>query len=438
MSIVMVSEGAGEKSNTWYHEEAKKLLSQKNKMYRVLRLHGTPVQNEEKTSSFSKYEICLFQHHVLRIYKTQDKTIWIHQSARTIESTIRDEVSNTIDETERKKMVSYAIRALYSLGLEYGTIYIGVHSNNRMYVMDCLADLPEDDQLHASLDSARVKLEQQMMLDKIAAPTVMLGADPEFALQDEEGNMAIASHYLMKVGRVGYDGARLRNDPLSNQHPLVEVRPDPSIHPEEVFLNIYKALRLAQRKISHLKWLAGGMPFDGYPIGGHVHFSGTPLHFGLLRKLDTYLCLPLALLEDERCIKRRPRYGFLGDFREQDYGGFEYRTLPSWLISPRIAKGVLTLAKIIAESQYLLKKEATRDITVQLAFYRGEKEKLRMIVRELYQEIIKLPMYKKYRQFIMPFFHSVFTEGEWQANSDIKEMWKLPPSSPQQGGGSVL
>ena len=61
----------------------------------------------------------------------------------------------------------------------------------------------------------------------------------------------------------------------------------------------------------------------------------------LLRVLDNYLALPFILIEDQNTKLRRPRYGFLGDFRRKTHGGFEYRTLPSWIVSPRITKGVI-------------------------------------------------------------------------------------------------
>lgn len=93
------------------------------------------------------------------------------------------------------------------------------------------------------------------------------------------------------------------------------------------------------------------MPQPGFPLGGHLHFSGVSLNGALLRALDNYLALPLALLEDKRATRRRPHYGNLGDFRRQSYGGFEYRTLPSFLISPQLAKGVIGMAFLIA-SQY--------------------------------------------------------------------------------------
>jgi hypothetical protein len=59
------------------------------------------------------------------------------------------------------------------------------------------------------------------------------------------------------------------------------------------------------------------------------------------------------MIENPRSASlRRKRYGNLADFRIKKYGGFEYRTLGSWLVSPEITRGVLCLAKITI-SHYL-------------------------------------------------------------------------------------
>ncbi|AYK08769.1 putative amidoligase domain-containing protein [Brevibacillus laterosporus] len=429
MSNMVVSKVAASTFEKWNRESAIKHTHHREKMLAILKLHGMPIQTYDGVIPMQTFEVHLFQHQVAAIYRIEERNVWILQEARTTGKTQKEEVSQKLDEIEKNRIISLAIRTIYALGLDYGKVLVGVHSPTRMRVLDCKAELPADVLLRERLQLFMKEREQQILLDQVAAPQVMLGADPEFALRDQSGNMAIASEYLPKNGVIGYDGVRLKTELLSHQHPLVEVRPEPSTEPETVFKNIYRALHLAQRRISDdsIIWLAGGMPFDGYPIGGHVHVSGTTLHFDLMRKLDTYLALPLCLLEDQGCMKRRPRYGFLGDVRAQAHGGFEYRTLPSWLVSPRITKGVLALTKVIAESQYLLKQDVSTDISMQLAYYRGEKEKLASLVKDLYLEINNLPLFQTYRKYITPFFHSIFMDGEWPCNQDMKLTWKLPP-----------
>ena len=41
------------------------------------------------------------------------------------------------------------------------------------------------------------------------------------------------------------------------------------------------------------------MPFTGYQCGGHIHF-GMPISLSLLRALDQYLAIPIAIVELSR------------------------------------------------------------------------------------------------------------------------------------------
>ncbi|MCZ4142661.1 hypothetical protein BZG17_33240, partial [Escherichia coli] len=126
----------------------------------------------------------------------------------------------------------------------------------------------------------------------------------------------------------------------------------------ELIAHLLRAFGSASRSITDhtLIWQAGSMPQRGLPLGGHVHFSGITLNGELLRTLDNYLALPLAMLQDPRGDARRPRYGALGDFRLKSHGGFEYRTLPSFLVSPLVAKGVVGLAGLIASNYRRLRQ----------------------------------------------------------------------------------
>src|SRR5699024_1475230 len=154
-------------------------------------------------------------------------------------------------------------------------------------------------------------------------------------------------------------------------------------------------------------------------------FSGVPLNFKLLRALDHYLALPLVLIEDPQGVKRRPKYGYLGDFRTQFHGGFEYRTLPSWLISPTVTKGVLAAAKLIAAHYPVLKSGYLQRHTVQKAYYEGDKEALRSIVQDLLVELKGLKGYQQYRNYLDPFFQMVLSGKKWNESKDIRLVWKI-------------
>src|SRR5690606_31866806 len=94
--------------------------------------------------------------------------------------------------------------------------------------------------------------------------------------------------------------------------------------------------------------------------------------------LDNYLALPVLFLENPKSSRlRRPRYGFLGDWRSQPHGGFEYRTPGSWLISPQYAQAVLCLAKVVATDYPLLRRNVFLSLANQRAFYQADKPALR-------------------------------------------------------------
>lgn len=399
----------------------------------VLRLHGIPVSTVTPASNLGevvpsesfirKYLIHLHEYHVLRLARLDGSGVWLNQSVTQQDHMDYETIDFIPEDIEMKRVVALAIRSLYALGMNDGVVTVGVHSPSRMSVIDVSIHNKNERDITTKLTA----LDEQRGLNPARSYQVMLGADPEFALRDSTTKqIGIASRYLDKQGAIGYDAARLRGEGLHIQHPLVELRPEPSANPREVFRHLLQAMRKGVKKIpATLEWVAGGMPFWGYPIGGHIHFSGVPLSFDLLRKLDAYLALPLTCLEDEGCKKRRPRYGFLGDFREQPYGGFEYRTLPSWLVSPVITQGVLALAKLIASNYNQLTQNPLLDVHMQKAYYQGDKNKLRQVLPKLWRELKTLPMYKEQQIELDAFYQTLQSVDMWDHEQDIRIAWGL-------------
>jgi hypothetical protein len=171
------------------------------------------------------------------------------------------------------------------------------------------------------------------------------------------------------------------------------------------------------------------MPVKGLPLGGHIHFSGVKLTSQLLRVLDNYLALPLVMLEGDNVYHRRPRYGFLGDFRHQSHGGFEYRSLPSWLVSPQITVGVLSLAYVIAHHYLELQQRPLRQIKVQRAFYHGDKNVIKPIVDKLWLDIKETGLYEKYHKELKYLFQMMLRKEAWQEQHDFRKNWKIISSS---------
>jgi len=174
----------------------------------------------------------------------------------------------------------------------------------------------------------------------------LLGADPEFGLM--RGDKTIVPK-LLSNHQFGLDGCGR----------IAELRPDPAESPQELVANIKKILQSVPfRDITKYSWKAGNMAGEN-PIGGHIHFGNGKFHTNYAGRgkypnekaaavLDTFLAVPIALIEDkEEASQRRTfSYGNLGNFRSQIWG-IEYRTLGSWLVSPEIATSTLALAKVL-------------------------------------------------------------------------------------------
>lgn len=156
-----------------------------------------------------------------------------------------------------------------------------------------------------------------------------LGADPEFALRDEYGEVKTAEHYYSSLEKhIGCDGS---GDQL-------ELRPDPG-SPREVVKSLKELLGEVSKKFD-----VGYS--ESYSYGGHIHFGyGFPVEpsSSFLEALDDFLG------ERTRFLLKRHGYGDLSDYETKKWG-FEYRT-PSAAIfaNPEIAKISLKIAKLIGE-----------------------------------------------------------------------------------------
>ncbi len=398
---------------------------------RILSLNGIPVasvmKQDGETPTLRRYFAFVFQQDVLGLFRSNGNQIWMHHRPTNFKEDY-EEVEQDLKNREIRKVVHYAIRTIYALGLDFGGVFIGVNQQGRMRILEVRPVV----NLNEVLARRFVKSVQRFIKTYfiLHPEQVMLGADPEFVLKDDKGEPVMASSFFPRRGMVGCDQVVLRTDATQSKLPLAELRPPPSVEPEKLFKNIYVAMVLGARKINNpdIHWLAGGMPLEGYPIGGHLHFSRIELNSQFLRILDNYLALPLSILESEQSRKRRPKYGYLGDFRRQFHGGFEYRTLPSWLVSPVVTRGVIAMAKLLALHYKNLRKLPLQEVNVQEGFYHGKKDELLQLLPKLWRDLEALPSYYRYAKFLNP-FKQVLLEGvEWDENEDIRIGWKLPDS----------
>lgn len=332
-----------------------------------------------------------------------------------------------------------AVRALYSLGLDSGEVELRAMGGRRYVVTGITPLMPVPGKpLPEPYRTASRELARSLALEQPGRAGLLMGMDPEFILlRESTGRVVPASRYLPMDGAAGCDAGP---PGTRGVFPVAELRPAPRGEPRALLAQLMSAAREADRLITDrsLRWRAGGMPLRGWALGGHLHFSGVTLCAPLLRALDNYLALPMLLLEDVRAAARRPRYGVLGDFRRQPHGGFEYRTLPSFLVSPVIAKGAVCLAHLIVSHYEELPLHPLDREKLHAAFYSGDKQPLREAWPPLEAQLRALGGYAAAASYIEPLLRSIAAQQTWDESRDIRGLWcgsapsvsGTPPSRP--------
>jgi len=337
-----------------------------------------------------------------------------------------------------RRVARAAVRALYSLGLDLGIAIVAIDGDGRTAALD-MKQVPSfregDGSIWGDVLGRFQSMYESSLPNASGKPikSIRIGADPEFVLVKPNGRIASADRFFGVGGGAGAD-ALLIGQRLA--YPIGELRPDPAGTPSELAVNVRRQLIRADAKVDDdsLQWLAGAMPIGGIALGGHIHLSGVLLTSRLLRQLDRYVALPIAMIESDS--GRRPRYGMLGDYRHQSHGGFEYRTLPSWLVSPAAAKAAFALALLCAHDTWSLPAPPLLPEQVEEAFYRGDRH---MLVRELDSiaaELVEAPSYAAYARWIEPLFAAARQGAVWDATADFRRKWRVGPyaASPSSGG----
>ncbi|WP_054949806.1 putative amidoligase domain-containing protein [Numidum massiliense] len=392
-----------------------------------LHLHGIPVPDAGASRQLVRqYVIGVFQCRALFAYVSHDRAHWL--AGGKVQTPERFKVVKRAERTKEVRTVErLAKRAVYALGLDYGVVRLGKATGGKSVVLDVLARPKLTSYMTTAFEQAFASYAKRLPDIVPSSKDVLLGTDPEFIMGDATGRLKLASDYFPYRGLVGCD-AIWRGSNRADK-PIVELRPRPSNSPRELVLSLHRAMLLAAKKINdpNVRWLAGALPYPGFPIGGHIHFSRVPLTFAFLRALDNYLALPLVLVEDRRGRKRRPKYGFLGDFREKLHGGFEYRTLPSWLISPTLTKGVFGLAKLIACHYPYFNDWPLSDVAVQKAYYDGNKEVIGNIVPRLWRTLTQFDTYREEQKNLDAYYQLLTSGKTWDETEDIRKKWRIPP-----------
>ena len=323
-----------------------------------------------------------------------------------------------------QRIMEAACRAVYVLGLHFACVHLKVHPKGPWHV-ERVDPCPQvDEELGRAYGSSIAHLAQVVNEGPFHQREATLGADPEFALAGDDGRILYASRYLQHRGEVGYD--RQSRGQRGTVFPLAEIRPNPSPSPLVLARNVERALRHAQMYLPtrRAKWMAGSNPMSRFPTGGHVHISGVPLSTPLLLALDTYVAIPMMLIERRtRARQRRRKYGRMGDFRRKEHGGFEYRTLPSWLVSPAATRAALCLVKTVVTEWPSLPADPLRLAGAVKEFYLGKKSRFRLVFPKLWRKVRATPTGETYA-YELAYIHRMVTSGEeWNDDADIKSAW---------------
>lgn len=325
-----------------------------------------------------------------------------------------------------RRLEKAAVRALYTVGVDEGQVCIATRSGRR-YLIEEIRMIAGNSKTVMSakgqgIDRNRASNETY---DSTPGISLTMGMDPEFVLMRESGEIVHASDFMERGGVAGSDAVRFQGEVI---YPIAELRPSPKPNPKALLLEMQKALQEAHSQIldHSLSWRAGALPYVDFPLGGHIHFSGVRLSLPLLQALDNYLALPLVLLEDPRGRFRRPRYGYLGDFRRQAHGGFEYRTLPSFLVSPLVAKVSLYVAYLIARYSDRLPARPLNSERYHRAYYEGDKPVLKECIAGWHRDLAALPEYADYAREIELALSHMEAGRTWDESRDIRPLWNIP------------
>lgn len=291
---------------------------------------------------------------------------------------------------------------------------------------------------------------------------VTIGADPELCFTSDLGHARHAQYVLKDKTykkRFGVDGA------LQS----AELRPKPSTDPLKVVTNIRRDMydTLAKsKKVGLYNWNAGSF-CDGQRLGGHIHFGHPALtmfrdymdsqgdivmtywsdafSLPILRFLNTFLGLPSVLLENKFDARNRRSQPAAEPLRRLGYGyfdkrvvsvkewGFEYRPVASWLTSPYVAAGVLSLAKVVMDAYldlYYPSREMPDwyrkyDFTIDDLNVYNEK-KLRKAYEGISSEIKLLPRYSEFKPQLEFIDFLIKDRLTWFPVVSLKEAWGLP------------
>jgi hypothetical protein len=256
---------------------------------------------------------------------------------------------------------------------------------------------------------------------------IMQGSDPEFSIANSKAECVPADTCLSHSGMLGTDG----------RCETGELRPTAG-SVDEHLASLRGLIGEFHRRFPDYIMLGGSRHFH-QPLGGHIHFSGSGVRKvqKIVKALDVHLALPILMLENRRsAIERRigQNYGFLGSWRDQRelHGGFEYRVLPSWIVSHQMAKMTLEIAMLIAydyEKLYDKYNNLIIDTSSESFIYdfkNAKKEVLKPLALRAVEKLKTLPNAYHTMNSILTLENCIRLELRWRQEFDCCARWHLP------------
>lgn len=260
---------------------------------------------------------------------------------------------------------------------------------------------------------------------------ITIGADPEFGFM-KRGAAVNAGSQGLGSGEFGADGGG--GGPA-------ELRPPPSSCPLGLVKNtrnvMLKGLE-GNKNLKEFKWKAGSMA-GSHAIGGHIHFGHPDIAASHSIKEDIGNMLnrslgPLGVLIEDQEEGRRRRLGSgYGSIASRSWNpqewGIEWRVLGSWLVSPRIAAGLLSIGYCLVHD-YLNNKESREKMDKlprlspsDIAF--PDRTALAAVLPKVILLLRGCERYKKYQRHIELILLMIANGKDWQCNRDMKKTWNL-------------
>lgn len=401
-------------------------ISDRKSIWSVRGLQVREQLQDERLFLVRVFDLCLIS------WQRVNSTLQPMQAAQSVARDQMMQISHDgtiLAEKTIRQLEVHASRALYALWLDAGSVLVAISGTGTIAIREVwsLFDLHYDHDLEAIALSL-----QSIMYIKShnEVSELLIGADPEYGLLNKHNQIVPASTFFDTDSNVhiGADALRSRQRII---YPLVELRPTPKPYPHQLIAHIKQLLLEARNYIQNdeLRWVAGAMPAPGLALGGHIHFSGIRLTPRILRMLDGLVAIPLATIEDSLGRGRYKRYGALGDYRRQPHGGFEYRTPPSWLVSPAVAKATLALAYIAMKdydklSQYFVLKPEWYQ-----AYESRDEQSLTSASLTILEQISSLPSYVELSKDIEPLLRAIREGRRWDEQVDIRTRWGIRGSS---------